>query len=100
MDGKTTGRLERLETILRTAHARRETPPPDPGLISSVLGAIKTRVEPAANGILWRMAAGAGLLAVATVVLTLALGSGFEDEFGRFLFYDPNGQVLVSLLGV
>ena len=46
------------------------------------------------------MAAGAGLLAVATIVLTLTVGSGFEEELGRFLFYDPNGQVLVSLLGV
>ena len=100
MDGNTTKRLEQLEAVLRAAHQRRETPPPDPGMILSVLETIKTRTEPASNGILWRMAAGAGLLAAATVVLTLAFGSGLEDEIGRFLFYDPNGQALVSLLGV
>ena len=46
------------------------------------------------------MAAGAGLLAVATVLFALAFGSGLEDELGRLLFYDPSGQVVVSLLGV
>lgn len=99
MDGKRT-RLECLEAVLRAAHARRETPPPDPGMILSVLATIKAQAEPATNAVLWRMAAGAGLLAVATVVLALFFGSGLEDELGRFLFYDPNGQVLVSLLGV
>lgn len=101
MDGNTTRRLERLEAVLRAAHARSDTPPPDPGMILSVLETIKTPVESvAANGVLWRMAAGAGLLAVATVVLAVFFGSGLEDELGRFLFYDPNGQVLVSLLGI
>lgn len=100
MDGNTTRRLEQLEAVLRSAHTRREALPPDPDLIASVLATVTAEVTPVGNGILWRMAAGAGLLAVATIVLTLALGSGFEEEIGRFLFYDPNGQVLVSLLGV
>jgi hypothetical protein len=100
MDGNTTRRMDRLEAVLRAAHARREEPLLDSGLVPSVLEAIKAQEVPAANGILWRMAAGAGILAVATIVLTLTFGSGFEEEMGRFLFYDPNGQVLVSLLGV
>lgn len=100
MDGKTTHPIDRLETILRAAHARRETPPLDPDLAASVLSTLKTEAAPETNGILWRMAAGAGILAVATVVLTMAFGSGLEEEVGRFLFYDPNGQVLVSLLGI
>lgn len=100
MDGNSTERIERLEAVLRAAHARRETPPPDPGMILAVLDAIKVQPEPATNGVLWRMAAGAGVLAVATVLLTLAFGTGIEEEIGRFLFYDPSGQVLVSLLGV
>ena len=58
-------------------------------------GPLFTPVETLKN-----MAAGAGLLAVGTVVLALFFGSGLEDELGRFLFYDPNGQVLISLLGV
>jgi len=100
MDGNATRRLERLEAVLRAAHAQRQTPPPDPGMILSVLETIKAQAEPVANGVWWRMAAGAGLLAVGTVVLALFFGSGLEDELGRFLFYDPNGQVLISLLGV
>lgn len=100
MDGKTTHPIDRLETVLRAAQARREPPALDPGLAASVLSTLKSEAPPETNGILWRMAAGAGVLAVAAVVLTLALGSGFEEEMGRFLFYDPNGQVLVSLLGV
>jgi hypothetical protein len=91
--------MERLEAVLRTTHSRREAPALDPDLVASVLATVKTAVEPA-NGVLWRMAAGAGILAVAMVVLTLAVGSGFEEEMARTLFYDPNGQVLVSLLGV
>ena len=100
MDGNTLRRMERLEAVLRAAHAQRETPPPDPGMLLSVLQTIKAPVEQPANGVWWRMAAGAGLLAAATVVFALFFGSGLEDELGRFLFYDPNGQVLVSLLGV
>ena len=50
--------------------------------------------------VLWRMAAGAGFLAAATVLFALTFGSGLEDELGRLLFYDPSGQVVVSLLGV
>ena len=100
MDGNATRRLERLEAVLRAAHAQRQTPPPDPGMILSVLETIKAQAEPVTNGVWWRMAAGAGLLAVGTVVLALFFGSGLEDELGRFLFYDPNGQVLISLLGV
>ena len=36
----------------------------------------------------------------AMVLFALTFGSGIEEEVGRFLFYDPNGQVLVSLLGL
>jgi len=100
MDGNSTGRMERLEAVLRAAHARREIPSPDPGMVLAVLNEIRAQPEPATNGVLWRMAAGAGLLAVATVLLTLAFGSGIEEEVGRFLFFDPNGQALVSLFGV
>jgi hypothetical protein len=100
MEGNSTGRIERLEAVLRAAHDRRETPPPDPGMILAVLDTIKMQPEPATNGVLWRMAAGAGLVAVATIVVTLVFGSGIEDEVVRFLFYDPNGQALVSLFGV
>lgn len=100
MDAKTTASFDRLETVLRAAHARREAPPLGPDLAASVLTSLAAAAAPEPNGILWRMAAGAGILAVATVVLTMVLGSGFEEEWGRFLFYDPNGQVLVSLLGV
>lgn len=100
MDGNTTRRIDRLEAVLRATHARRDVPPPDPGMILSVLDTIKRQPDIAANGILWRMAAGAGLLAAATVLLTLTFGSGIEEEIGRFLFYDPSGQALVSLLGV
>ncbi len=100
MDGNESRRIERLETVLRKAHAHRDPAPLDPGLARAVLADIKAPIEAPANGILWRVAAGAGLVAAATVLLTLAFGSGLEDEIGRFLFYDPNGQVLVSLLGV
>ncbi|MHC1712725.1 MAG: hypothetical protein AB9872_11320 [Solidesulfovibrio sp.] len=101
MDGKETQRIDRLEAMLRAAHSRRAVPASDPDLAMSVLSFIKAESEaPPANGILWRMAAGAGLLAAATVVFALTFGSGMEDEVGRFLFFDPNGQVLVSLLGV
>jgi len=100
MDGNAQRRMARLEAVLRAAHARREAPPPDPGMLLSVMRTIKTQAESPANSVWWRMAAGAGLLAVATVVFALFFGSGLEDELGRFLFYDPNGQVLVSLLGV
>ncbi|HML55964.1 MAG TPA: hypothetical protein PKC79_17860, partial [Solidesulfovibrio magneticus] len=96
-------RLDRMEDVLRAAHAGRETPPLDAGLADSVVAAI--RAEDAAPEIeearmLWRMAAGAGFLAAATVLFALAFGSGLEDELGRLLFYDPSGQVVVSLLGV
>lgn len=101
MDGNETRRVERLEAVLRAAHARRVRPAPDPGLSASVLAAIKASpAEGPANGILWRMAAGAGVLAAVTVLFALAFGTGLEEEIGRALFYDPNGQVLVSLLGV
>lgn len=101
MDGNETRRIDHLEAVLRAAHTRREPPVLDPGLPEAVLAAIKA--EPKAeetNGVLWRMAAGAGMLAAATVLFVLFFGSGLEEEFGRFLFFDPNGQVLVSLLGV
>lgn len=101
MDGNETRRIDRLDAVLRAAHARRDVPVTDPGMVLSVLAEIKA--APAAspvNGILWRMAAGAGVLAAATVLFALTFGTGLEEEFGRFLFYDPNGQVLVSLLGV
>lgn len=103
MDGNKTQGVCRLEAALRAAHAGRDIPDPDPQLLLSVMATIKTEAaseEPAANSVLWRMAVGAGVLAVAMVVLTLVLGNSFQDELGRFLFYDPNGQVLVSLLGV
>lgn len=104
MDGNESQRMERLEAVLRAAHARRDTPPVDPAMTASVLAAIKAEPETddvsTSNGVLWRMAAGAGFLAVATVLLAMAFGSGLEEEIGRMLFYDPNGQVLVSLLGV
>ena len=96
-------RIDRLETVLRAAHATRTPPPLDPNMADSVLAAIKA--EPVAEtdqgaGVLWRMAAGAGILAVATVLIALTFGSGLEEELSRLLFYDPSGQVLVSLLGV
>ncbi|EFL52674.1 conserved hypothetical protein [Solidesulfovibrio fructosivorans JJ]] len=103
MDGNETRRIDRLEAALKAAHdtARRERPPLDPRLSDAVLAAIKAAPEPEeTNNVLWRMAAGAGMLAAATVLLVLFFGSGLEDEFGRFLFFDPNSQVLVSLLGV
>jgi len=101
MDGNETRRIERLEAVLRAAHAGRAVPPPDPGMVLSVLAAIKAEpVVRAVDKVLWRMAAGAGLLAAATVLFALTFGTGFEDELGRFLFCDPNSQVLVSLLGV
>jgi hypothetical protein len=102
MDGNETRRLDRLETVLRAAHARQEAPPSAPDLAQAVLASLKAEAQlpPAPNGVLWRMAAGAGLLAAATVLFALTFGSGTEEEFGRFLFFDPNGQVLVSLLGV
>jgi len=96
MDGNETRRIDRLDAVLRAAHARRDIPVPDPGMVMAVLAEIKAP----ANGILWRMAAGAGVLAAATVLFALTFGTGLEEEIGRFLFYDPNGQVLVSLLGV
>ena len=105
MDGNETQGVSRLEAVLRQAHARHDIPAPDPRMIQSVLSTIKAEAAVVAeetasgNGLLWRMAAGAGLLAADMVVTTLVFGTGFE-ELGRFLFYDPNGQVLVSLLGV
>ncbi|EHJ48355.1 hypothetical protein DFW101_2351 [Solidesulfovibrio carbinoliphilus subsp. oakridgensis] len=101
MDGENTRRMDRLEAVLRAAHAGRDIPAPDQAMVASVLAAIKAAppAEPA-NGILWRMAAGAGFLAAAMVLFALVFGSGFEEEIGRALFYDPNGQVLVSMLGV
>lgn len=103
MDGNENRRLDRLEAVLRAAHAGRPAAPVDPGMAASVLAAVKAAPvaeEPADGGVLWRMAAGAGFLAAATVLLALVFGSGLEEEIGRMLFYDPNGQVLVSLLGV
>lgn len=102
MDGNESQRMDRLEAVLRAAHARRETPPVDPAMAASVLAAVKAAPDEDAadSGVLWRMAAGAGFLAAATVLLALVFGTGLEDEIGRMLFYDPNGQVLVSLLGV
>lgn len=96
-------RLDRLEDVLRAAHAGRRTPPLDAGLAGSVVAAIQAEdAAPEAEEarVLWRMAAGAGFLAAATVLFALAFGSGLEDELGRLLFYDPSGQVVVSLLGV
>jgi hypothetical protein len=96
-------RVVRLEGVLRAAHAGRETPPADPGLAASVVAAIKAEAaapEMEEARVLWRMAAGAGFLAAATVLFALTFGSGLEDELGRLLFYDPSGQVVVSLLGV
>ena len=101
MDGNNTRSIDRLEAVLRAAHAGRDVPAVDPDMIRSVLSTIKAAPEaPPANGVLWRMAAGAGLLAAAMVLFALTFGSGIEEEVGRFLFYDPNGQVLVSLLGL
>ena len=102
-DEQAKARIDRLERVLRTAQARRSPPPLDPDMAASVLAAIQA---PAAaqpdqeTGLLWRMAAGAGLLAAATVLFALTFGSGLEGELGRLLFFDPSGQVLVSLLGV
>jgi len=96
-------RIDRLETVLRTAHARRSPPPLDPDMAGSVLAALKAEAVADVDqgaGVLWRMAAGAGILAAATVLFALTFGSGLEGELGRLLFYDPSGQVLVSLLGV
>ncbi len=96
-------RIDRLEGVLRAAHAGRETPPVDAGLADSVMADIQAQdAAPEAEEarVLWRMAAGAGFLAAATVLFALAFGSGLEDELGRLLFYDPSGQVVVSLLGV
>ncbi|BAH77721.1 hypothetical protein [Solidesulfovibrio magneticus] len=96
-------RIDRLESVLRAAHAGRRTPPLDAGLAGSVVAAIQaedTAPEAEEARVLWRMAAGAGFLAAATVLFALAFGSGLEDELGRLLFYDPSGQVVVSLLGV
>ncbi len=96
-------RLDRLEDVLRAAHAGRQTPPVEPGLAASVVAAVKAEdAVPEAEDarMLWRMAAGAGFLAAATVLFALTFGSGLEDELGRLLFYDPSGQVVVSLLGV
>ncbi|WP_300163044.1 hypothetical protein [Solidesulfovibrio sp.] len=102
MDGNESRRMDRLEAVLRAAHARREAPPVDPAMADSVLAAIKAAPveEEAASGVLWRMAAGAGFVAAATVLLAMFFGTGLEEEIGRMLFYDPNGQVLVSMLGV
>lgn len=101
MDGNETRRIERLEAVLRAAHAARPAPASAPGMVRSVLLTIKAAPKAAsANGVLWRMAAGAGVLAAATVLFALTFGAGLEEELGRFLFYDPNGQALVSLLGV
>jgi len=101
MDGSGTRRMDRLDAVLRAAHAGRDIPAPDPDMVRSVMAAIRQdeQVEPS-GGVLWRMAAGAGLVAAATVAFALTFGSGLEEEIGRFLFYDPNSQVLVSLLGV
>lgn len=101
MDGENTQRMDRLEAVLRAAHARRDVPVPDRAMVAAVLAEIKAAptAEPA-NGILWRMAAGAGVLAAAMVLFALVFGTGFDEEIGRALFYDPNGQVLVSMLGV
>ena len=96
-------RIDRLERVLRTAQARRLPPPLAPDMAASVLAAIQAEAaaEPdQETGVLWRMAAGAGLLAAATVLFALTFGSGLEGELSRLLFYDPSGQVLVSLLGV
>lgn len=95
-------RIDRLESVLRTAHARRGPPPHDPDLAGSVLAAIKAEDDAPVQGndVLWRMAAGAGILAAATVLFALTFGTGLQDEVGRLLFYDPGSQVLVSLLGV
>lgn len=99
-------RLDRLEAVLCTAHADRAAVPLDPGMAASVLATLKAEAAEAdatvvlENQVLWRMAAGAGLLAVASVLFALTFGSGLEEELGRLLFYDPSGQVLVSLLGV
>lgn len=96
-------RIDRLESVLRAAHVGRETPPIDAGLADSVVASIQAEdAAPEAEEarVLWRMAAGAGFLAAATVLFALAFGSGLEDELGRLLFYDPSGQVVVSLLGV
>jgi hypothetical protein len=98
-------RLDRLEDVLRQAHARRLPPPLDPGMAASVLAVVRAEAEAEASlapesGLLWRMAAGAGLLAAATVLFALTFGSGLEEEVGRLLLYDPSGQVVVSLLGV
>ncbi|WP_428563277.1 MAG: hypothetical protein ACP59X_23580 [Solidesulfovibrio sp. DCME] len=104
MDGNENRRVDRLETVLRAAHAGRPAAPVDPGMAASVLAAIQAAPlvdeDAAATGVLWRMAAGAGFVAAATVLLALVFGSGLEEEIGRMLFYDPNGQVLVSLLGI
>lgn len=105
MDGTNDSRrMERLEAVLRAAHqaGHRDIPPVNPGLAEAVLATIKATPEPerTSSNVLWRMAAGAGMLAAATVLFALFFGSGVEEEFGRFLFFDPNGQVLVSLLGV
>ncbi|KHK02328.1 hypothetical protein [Desulfovibrio sp. TomC] len=99
-------RIDRLEAVLQRAQANRPAPPLDPGLAASVLATLRAESAEAdgavvqENRVLWRMAAGAGLLAVATVLVALTFGSGLEEELGRLLFYDPSGQVLVSLLGV
>ena len=105
MDGTNDSRrIERLEALLRATHQanQRDISPANPGLSDAVLAAIKAAPAPERinNSVLWRMAAGAGMLAAATVLFALFFGSGVEDEFSRFLFFDPNGQVLVSLLGV
>lgn len=102
MDGKQNRRMDRLEAVLRAAHADRPAPPVDPAMAVSVLAAIKAEPveETGDSGVLWRMAAGAGFLAAAMVLLAMFWGSGLEEEVGRMLFYDPNGQVLVSMLGV
>lgn len=96
-------RLDRLEAVLRLAHADRSGPPLDPGMAASVLATLKAEAAAPVvpeNRVLWRMAAGAGVLAAATVLFALTFGSRLEEELGRLLFYDPSGQVVVSLLGV
>lgn len=96
-------RIDRLEGVLRAAHAGRETPPSDAGLADAVVAAIQAEddaPETEEVRVLWRMAAGAGFLAAAAALFALTFGSGLEDELGRLLFYDPSGQVVVSLLGV
>ncbi|MYL83209.1 hypothetical protein GTA51_08695 [Desulfovibrio aerotolerans] len=96
-------RIDRLERVLRTAQGRRLPPPLDPAMAVSVLEAIKAEAAAQPDqetSVLWSMAAGAGLLAAATVLFALTFGSGLEGELSRLLFYDPSGQVLVSLLGV